>query len=598
MSAFRAPVKEMRFVMDSVCGLADLQKIETFAEASGDLVDAVLDEAGKLAAGILDPLNLPGDQAGSVLENGVVRAPDGFAEAYRAYVEGGWNGLAVAEEHGGQGLPFLLMAGVQEMFTSANMSWALCPMLTHGAVKAMTAHASDELKAIYLAKLVSGEWTGTMNLTEPQAGSDVGALKSTATPRGDGSYSIRGTKIFITWGEHEMAENIIHLVLARTPGAPEGSKGISMFLVPKFLVNADATIGARNDLKCVSLEHKLGIHASPTCVMSFGDNDDCAGWLVGVENQGMRNMFTMMNHARINVGLQGVAIAERATQRAVAYAFERVQGVPAGAGGPAPGPIAGHADVRRMLMTMRVLTEAARALTYLNASAVDRGHAHPDQEVRRRWAGLADLLTPVTKAFATDMGVEVASLGVQVHGGMGFIEETGAAQHYRDARIAPIYEGTNGIQALDLVGRKLNQDGGAHWRHFFREIGLFTEALPAKGALSSVKPHLQDAMIALHNAAEWLTGEGAGSPRAVQAGATPFARMFGITVGGYLLAREAVEAESRLDAGDSDGDFLNGKIASARFYAANILPQAAALHAAVTAGDEAMFAISDDLLRG
>lgn len=602
MSDYAAPVKDMRFVLDTVCGLDSLQKIDAFSEATGDMVDAILEEAGKLASGSIAPLNIRGDSEGSVLENGVVRAPDGFKEAYAKYVEGGWNGLSMAEEHGGQGLPLALAMAVQEAVASACMSFSLCPMLTQGALEAIAAHASDELKAAYLPKMVLGEWTGAMNLTEPQAGSDVGAVKAKAEAVGDGSWRVKGTKIFITWGDHEMAENIIHLVLARTPDAAPGTRGISMFLVPKYLPSADGTPGERNDLKCVSVEHKLGIHASPTCVMSFGDNDGAVGWLVGDEGKGMRNMFTMMNHARINVGLQGVAIGERAYQQALSFARERVQGKALGtpeSAGEGPHAIIHHADVRRMLMRMKALNEATRALTYLNASAVDRSHHHADEAVRWTWQGLADLLTPVTKAFATDTGTEVASLGIQIHGGMGFIEETGAAQHWRDSRIAPIYEGTNGIQAMDLVGRKIGIDGGSHWRLFLREIGTFTESLPERNHkdddLEVVRVSLENAVVALHDAAEWMQKEGAADPQAAGAGAVSFTRMFGLVVGGYLLAKQAVEADKRLAAGDDD-TFLRNKRATARFYAEHIMPETVSLHASATAGADAVFAIDEAAL--
>jgi alkylation response protein AidB-like acyl-CoA dehydrogenase len=421
-----------------------------------------------------------------------------------------------------------------------------------------------------------------MNLTEPQAGTDVGALRTTATPADDGTWRIKGSKIFITWGEHDVAENIIHLVLARTPGSPKGTKGISLFIVPKFLVNADGSLGARNDLRCVSIEHKLGIHSSPTCTMSYGDNDDCVGYMIGGENAGMRAMFTMMNHARINVGLQGVSIAERAYQHALAYAKERVQGR----------RIIEFADVRRMLMTMRGLTEAARALTYLNAAAVDRAHAETDEPAQREAQALADLLTPVTKAFSTDVGVEVASLGVQIFGGMGFIEETGAAQHYRDARIAPIYEGTNGIQAMDLVGRKLPQ---GRWKSLF--VDMRADFALLSGETAGLAPYLEDALAALESATTWLAeGGAAGGADDNAAGATPYLRMFGLTVGGWLLAKQAAAAAQRLAAGEGDPAFLNAKIVTARYFAEQFLPQAAALLGPVTRGAATLFAIPEEAL--
>ena len=593
MTPYSAPVRDMRFVLDTVCDFHDLSRIDGFAEVTPDLLDAVLDEAGKLSSGAIAPLNGVGDQQGSVLDNGAVRTPDGFKDAYRQYVDGGWNGLTFSPDYGGQGLPFALGVAVQEMWTSANMSFSLCPMLNQGAVEAITAHGSDELKATYLPRMISGEWSGTMNLTEPQAGSDVGALKTKAEPADDGTWRLKGTKIFITYGEHDLTDNIIHLVLARTPGAPSGTKGISLFVVPKFLVGEDGGPGVRNDVRCVSLEHKLGIHASPTCVMSFGDEDACVGYLVGEENRGMAAMFTMMNHARVNVGLQGVAIAERAYQQAVAFARERVQSAEFGKRGDAV-PIIRHADIRRTLMTMRASIEGARALTYLNAAAVDRGHHHPDGEARARWQGLADLLTPVTKGFVTDLGCELTSMAIQVHGGMGYVEETGAAQHFRDARIAPIYEGTNGIQALDLVGRKLGMDGGRHWKHLFGEIRDFTGDLPGRGDIGAIGPYLEDAVDALQNAAVWLAGNDFEQARDTAAGAAPFLRMFGVTMSGYLLARQAVAAAERLEAGQGDAAWLKAKIATARFFAEQLMPPATALLGPITRGDDMLFALNEE----
>jgi len=577
---YTAPITEQRFVLETIADLPGLAQLPHFEAATADLVDAILEEAGKLSAGVFAPLNRIGDTEGAKFANGVVTLPAGVREAYAAYVEGGWMTLGADPAWGGQGLPFVLATAVQEQTTSANMALSLCPMLSQGAIEALTAHGSEDQKQTYLTKIISGEWTGTMNLTEPQAGTDVGALRTVATPAEDGTWRIKGSKIFITWGEHDVAENIIHLVLARTPGSPKGTKGISLFIVPKFLVNADGSLGARNDLRCVSIEHKLGIHSSPTCTMSYGDNDDCVGYIIGGENAGMRAMFTMMNHARINVGLQGVSIAERAYQHALAYAKERVQ----------VRRIIEFADVRRMLMTMRGLTEAARALTYLNAAAVDRAHAETDELAQREAQALADLLTPVTKAFSTDVGVEVASLGVQIFGGMGFIEETGAAQHYRDARIAPIYEGTNGIQAMDLVGRKLPQ---GRWKSLFADMradfGLLT------GETAGLAPYLEDALAALESATTWLAeGGAAGGADDNAAGATPYLRMFGLTVGGWLLAKQAAAAAQRLAAGEGDPAFLRAKIVTARFFAEQFLPQATALLGPVTRGAETLFAIPEE----
>ncbi|MFQ5346919.1 MAG: acyl-CoA dehydrogenase [Rhodothalassiaceae bacterium] len=593
MRDYQAPVDDMAFTLETVCDWASLNSLERFREATPDLVGAVLEEAGRFAREVLAPLNPVGDRTGSRLEGDGVRTPEGFADAYRRFVEGGWNGLAAPVEWGGQGLPFVLALAVQEMWTSANMSFALCPMLTQGAIEALEVHGSEELKRVYLDKLVSGEWTGTMNLTEPQAGSDVGALKTRAEPLGDGRFAIRGQKIFITWGEHDMAENIVHLVLARTPGAPEGTRGISLFLVPKFLPDAAGRPGARNDLRCVSLEHKLGIHASPTCVMQYGETEGAIGWLVGEEMKGMRAMFTMMNAARINVGLQGVAIAERAGQEAIAFAHERIQSKDIADPAAGPVPIIRHPDVRRMLMSMKATTEAIRAIAYHTAAAVDRAQAAEDEAAQRAAQGRADLLTPVTKAFATDMGVEVASLAIQVHGGMGYVEETGVAQYFRDARIAPIYEGTNGIQAMDLAFRKLDMDGGAHWKAFIAEMQDFAAGLPREGVLGAIRTPLLDGIEALRSAAQWMVGNEPAQVRDRAAAASPFLRLFGTVAGGYLLAREAVTATRRLEAGEGKPAFLRNKIASTHFFAEQMLPPAVALLGPITRGAATLDAVPE-----
>ena len=588
---YTAPLTEQRFALDTSARLMQLSGLNGFESFDDDLVDAILTESGRLAAEVWAPLNRRGDQEGAVLENGVVTLPDGFREAYRQYVEGGWGALNAAPEHGGQGLPFALSLACQEQLTSANMAFSLCPMLTLGAVEALQAHASEELQRTYLTKLVSGEWTGTMNLTEPQAGSDVGALRTTATPAKDGSWRIKGQKIYITWGEHDVADNIVHLVLARSPEAPAGTKGISLFVVPKLLPDDSGNFTRRNDLRCVGLEEKLGIHASPTCTMSFGDNDDCVGFMVGREMGGMRAMFTMMNHARINVGLQGPAIAERAYSQALAYAKERVQSAKIGDPHRTPVAIVEHADVRRMLMRMKALTEAMRALTYANAAAVDRAHALEEGEEQRAAQGRADLLTPVTKAWCTDIGVEVANTGIQVHGGMGYVEETGAAQHLRDARIAPIYEGTNGIQALDLVGRKLAMDGGAHWRALVQEMRAGLNDLPTSADFRVIRPAVEAAVKALEQGAEWLTADGRDLGDAA-AGAQPYCRLFGFTMGAWLLAEQAAEAAARLERGEGDAEFLNAKIATARFFAEQLLPEGTALLPAVMAGQGALYEVA------
>lgn len=485
---FTPPTAEQRFVLETVADLPALARLPAFQAATPDVVNAILEQSGRLAAEVLEPLNAVGDRQGARLEEGRVTLPSGFAEAFARYRDGGWTGLAADPEWGGQGLPFTLACAVQEQVAAANMAFSLCPMLTQGAIEALQAHASDRQKERYLRPLVEGRWTATMCLTEPQAGSDVGALRTEAQPGGDGTWRLKGTKIYITWGEHELAPNIVHLVLARTPGAPSGTRGLSLFLVPKFLPDAVGQPGRRNDLGATALEHKLGLHASPTCTMVFGDGDACVAELVGEEGAGMRAMFTMMNHARINVGLQGVGVGERAVQLALAHARQRIQGAPFGEPRRAAVPIVQHADVRRLLLTARALVEAARAIAFLNAAAVDRARAEPEAAARAEAKGLADLLTPVTKAFGTDVGVEAAGLAIQVLGGMGYIEEAGAARLWRDARIAPIYEGTNGIQAMDLVGRKIPAEGGRHWRALFERERRWLKTLPESWYLRGCSP--------------------------------------------------------------------------------------------------------------
>jgi 3-(methylthio)propanoyl-CoA dehydrogenase len=581
MTAYAAPLADMRFALTEIAGLAEIATLPGCEAASADVVDAILDEAGKLAGNVIAPLNQRGDQQGCRLENGVVRTPEGFKEAYAAYVEGGWNALPFQTEDGGQGLPFAVGTAVLEMWNSASMGFALCPLLTIGAVEALAAHGTAEQKRLYLPRLVSGEWTGTMNLTEPQAGSDVGALRTRAEPTRD-HYRITGQKIFITHGEHDMAPNIVHLVLARLPGAPAGTQGLSLFMVPKFLVNGDGSLGARNDVRCVNLEHKLGIHASPTCVLAYGDGGGAVGYLVGEENRGMECMFTMMNSARLNVGLQGVAIAERAYQQARDFARQRVQGRPVDATTPGPHTIVHHPDVKRMLLTMRAKGEAMRALAYYAAGSVDIARHHPEAERRLVAQRRVDLLTPVVKGWCSDLGVEIASLGVQIHGGMGFIEETGAAQHLRDARIAPIYEGTNGIQANDLVGRKLLRDGGAAVSELIGEMrALDTSASTAPDAvLGSLAP----AIDALERATQWAIEHGGRERACVLAGAWPYLELMGIVTGGWLMARGALAAERRLKRGNGEARFLHAKLATARFYAAHVLASATSLLPAVTGG--------------
>ena len=592
MTAYTAPLDDMRFAMRDLGLLKQVAALPGCHEASEELVGAVLEEAGKLAANVVAPLNAVGDRQGATLENGVVRVADGFAEAYRSYVDGGWNGIPFDPEYGGQGLPWLVATAVQEMWQSASMAWGLCPLLTVGAVELLAAHGTPEQKATYLPKMVSGDWTGTMNLTEPQAGSDLGALNCRAERDGD-RYRIRGQKIFITWGEHEAAENIVHMVLARLPDAPEGSKGISLFLVPKYLPDAEGRPGRRNDLRCVSLEEKLGIHASPTSVMSFGDDDGAVGYLIGEENRGLNCMFTMMNNARLNVGLQGLAIAERAYQQARDYACERIQGQLPGNDGDRVAIIR-HPDVRRMLMTMKAQIEAMRAFLYDLAGNLDCAKRHGDPVVRRATQARIDLLTPVAKAWCTDLGVELASLAVQVHGGMGFIEETGAAQYYRDARIAPIYEGTNGIQAQDLVARKLLRDGGAAAEAYIEEMRQAGAALKDADddAAAAIRRHLAPAIDALETATAWLVEHGKRDSASALAGATPYLRLFGTVAGGAMMARAAAAALAQLENGDSP--FHATKLVTARFYAENILPQAPSLVAPITEGHTAVLALAPD----
>jgi 3-(methylthio)propanoyl-CoA dehydrogenase len=572
MADYTAPLADMRFALDTVAALPLLAQLPDFAHAAPDLVDAVMEGAAKFASEIVAPLNAIGDKQGSRLENGVVRTPDGFKAAYQAYVDGGWNAVAFDEAIGGQGLPRALNICCTEMWTSASMAWALNPLLTVGAVEALEIHGSNELKRVYLGKLVSGEWTGSMNLTEPQAGSDVGAMRTRAVREGD-HYRIKGQKIFITYGEHDLTPNIVHMVLARSPDGPPGTSGLSLFLVPKYLVNADGSLGVKNDLRAVSLEHKVGIHASPTCVMAYGDNEGAIGWLVGEENRGMECMFTMMNNARLQVGLQGLAIAERAYQQARDFAKTRVQGKPVTATAPGEYPIVHHPDVRRMLLSMRARIEAMRALIYYAAAMIDRGHHSADAETRATHQARADLLIPVVKAWCTDQGVTIASLGIQIHGGMGFIEETGAAQYYRDARIAPIYEGTNGIQANDLVGRKVQRDGGAAAAALIAEMRA---AANGNGALSA-------GVDALEDATKWLVANA--KERALTlTGAVPYLELTGIVAAGWLLALEAQEAQRRLDAKEGDASFNRAKIATARFYDEHVLATAPSLLPAIKGG--------------
>ncbi len=592
---YSAPVADMRFVLNRVIGLDRIAALPGYEDATPDLVDSVLEEAGKFAAGVLAPINAEGDRLGSKLANGVVTQPESFRAAYKQYVEAGWNGVPFEPEYGGQGLPWALAFAVQEMWQSANMAFGLCPMLNQGAVELLTEHGSPEQKATYLAKLISGEWTGTMDLTEPSAGSDLGAVRTKAMPNGD-HYLISGTKIFITYGEHDQAENIIHLVLARLPDAPAGSKGISLFIAPKFLVKADGSLGARNDLLCTGLEHKLGIMASPTAVLSYGDQGGAVGSLIGEPGRGLEYMFSMMNNARQSVGLQGLAIAERAYQQAREYAKTRIQSKDLrNPRGPSVA-IINHPDVRRMLLTMKSQIEAARLLCYETAAARDIAKAHPEAGERAAAQLRIELLTPVVKAWCTDLGCEVASLGIQVHGGMGFIEETGAAQHLRDARIAPIYEGTNGIQANDLVFRKLGRDQGAAALAFIQEmktVAAETAARPGDD-LKAISDALFTGCIVLEQATLWMLETLKPDPVAAAAGAANYLRIFGLVTGGALLARAAIAANDDLRQRGADVDFLTGKIITARFYAEQILPQAAGLLVPITKGSGTVMALTDE----
>jgi 3-(methylthio)propanoyl-CoA dehydrogenase len=594
MAEYVAPLRDMQFAIKELGGLSAVSALPGCEELTPDLVDAVLDEAGKFASGVLSPLNWSGDREGCRVENGMVTTPAGFKAAYKQFREAGWPALGGDPEYGGQGLPHLISGMVSEIWNAANMSFCLCPMLTNGAVTAVKRHGTDAQKKLYLEKMISGEWTGTMNLTEPQAGSDLSAVRTRAVPEGD-HFRLHGTKIFITYGEHDFTENVIHLVLARTPDAPEGVKGISLFIVPKFLVNPEGGLSQRNDVKCVSIEHKLGIHASPTCVMAFGEKEGAIGYLVGEENRGLEYMFTMMNMARLEVGIEGVAIAERAYQRALAYARERTQGREIGAKGGDRVTIIHHPDVRRMLMSMKAQVEAMRALSAAACTALDIAHRHPDRDQRLRHQSLFDLLTPVVKGWCTEQSIEVASTGVQVHGGMGFVEETGAAQHLRDARITTIYEGTTGIQANDLVGRKVAAEKGMTAKAVIAEMRAFDKELAGSNdaALGVIRRALAEGVAALSEATDWLLETYPYNAKAALAGAVPYLKLWGTVAGGWQLARGALIAKRRLDEGSNDFDFYRGKIATARFFAEHILPQAHAHRHAIVNGSASVLALEE-----
>lgn len=597
MSEYTPPLEDMKFTLKEVVDVQSLENLSPFADVGLESLDDLLDEAGRFFSQVISPTNRVGDLQGSSLNpDGSVTTPEGFLEAYSQYVDAGWGAISFDPEYGGGGFPWLVGIAVTEMLTAANMALSLNPMLTQGSIHALSAHGDTDQKLKWLPKLITGEWAGTMNLTEPQAGSDVGALTTKAELQEDGSYLITGQKIYITWGEHDLTDNIVHLVLARTPDAPIGTKGISLFIVPKYLVDDDGNIGEANDVKCISLEHKLGIHASPTCVLQFGDNGGARGYLVGDENSGMRYMFTMMNQARLAVGLEGLSVADRAYQQAIEYALERRQGRRPDTPKGESATIMEHPDIRRMLMTMKAYIEAMRCLIYLNAKAIDIAHNHPDELERQRGEELTNLLTPLSKGWCTDLGNELTSLGIQIHGGMGFVEETGAAQHYRDIRIAGIYEGTNGIQAIDLVGRKLSMRNGEVVSELLGEIDRTVAELQENG-LGEIGAPLQLANESLRTASHWLLENGGGSTDAGLAGATPYLRMFGTTVGGWLMAKAALSAKNLLAEDKDSKEFLEAKIETATFYAQQILPQVAGLLPSTTSGSDTLFAIDSAVLR-
>jgi len=582
---YRAPVKDMLFVMKELAGIDAVAQLPGFEEAGFDTAAAVLEECAKLNQDVIAPLNWEGDKYPSSWHDGKVTTTPGFKQAFKQFAEGGWQGLHHPTDFGGQGLPKLVHAACVEMVNSANVSFALCPMLTDGAIEALLTAGSDEQKATYIPKMISGEWTGTMNLTEPQAGSDLSLVRTRAEPQPDGTFKLFGTKIFITYGEHDMAENIVHLVLARVAGAPEGVKGISLFVVPKFLVNADGSLGARNDVHCVSIEHKLGIKASPTAVLQYGDKGGAIGTLVGQENRGLEYMFVMMNAARFSVGIQGISVADRAYQKAVQYARDRVQSRPVDGSLNTAAPIIHHPDVKRMLMTMRAYVEGCRAMTLVAAAAQDAAHAHPDAEVRKQNQAFYEFMVPLVKGYSTEMSLDVASLGVQVHGGMGFIEETGAAQYLRDAKILAIYEGTTAIQANDLIGRKTARDGGATARAIAVQVEATEGQLAARAseAAQAMARRLKAARLAFLDAVDFIAGQTKASPNAVFAGSVPYLMLAGNLVAGWQMGRALLVAEDKLAAGE-EADFMRAKIATARFYGDHLLSKAPGLRDSIVDG--------------
>jgi alkylation response protein AidB-like acyl-CoA dehydrogenase len=595
MSIYRAPIADMTFVMNELAGLAQVAQLPGFEDATADTVAAILEEAAKFATDVLDPLNQSGDREGAVrLADGTVRTPAGFKDAYVKFASNGWNGLTKNPEFGGQGLPQLVATPVEEMWHSSNMAFDLCPLLTQGAIEAIELTGTQSLKDRFLPRMVSGEWTGTMNLTEPQAGSDLAAVRTRAVPQADGTYKLFGQKIFITYGEHDYTDNIVHLVLARLPDAPPGVKGISLFVVPKYLVREDGSLGDRNDVQCVSIEHKLGIHASPTAVLAYGEKGGATGYVLGEVNHGLEYMFVMMNLARFSVGMEGVGISERAYQRAVAFARDRVQGRAVGISGTQTPTIIEHPDVRRMLMTMRAFTEAMRAVAYVTAAALDNAKHHADPGARAQHQAFAEFMVPIVKGWCTETAQRVANLGLQVHGGMGFIEETGAAQHVRDARIITIYEGTTAIQANDLIGRKTARDGGAVARKIIAEIEATARELTSNQDpdLVAMGGALRASASTLAKSLDWLLAAYSSAPREAFAGSVAYLEMWGIVCGGWQMGRAALVASRHLGDRDADADFMRAKLITARYYADALLPEADALAAEVLGAGKSTLALA------
>ncbi|MGI8937238.1 MAG: acyl-CoA dehydrogenase [Iamia sp.] len=594
MSDYVAPIEDIRFAIEGLVDLDGLTKLEPYGEVDADSVAAVLEEFGRLMSEVWAPTNAPGDQNGATIDGHEVTTAEGFKEAYKAYADAGWGAVPFEPEYGGGGFPWVVGIAMQEMLNSANMALAMAPLLTQGAIDAILFHGSEEQRELYLTRMVSGEWAGSMNLTEPEAGSDVGALRTKAVPQDDGTYRITGQKIYITFGEHDLTDNIVHLVLARTPDAPTGTKGISCFIVPKFLVDEDGSIGERNDVKVVSLEHKMGIKASPTCTLSYGDDGEGAiGYLIGEENAGMRYMFTMMNNARLGVGVEGMGLAIRSYQQAVAFAHERRQGYAPDAPRGEKSLIVDHPDVRRMLLTMRSTVEGMRALCYKVAEHIDLAKHATDEADRTEAQEIVDLLIPLAKSWCTDESERVTSIGIQVHGGMGYIEETGAAQHYRDAKITQIYEGTNGIQAMDLVGRKMPMRGGAVFTDQIARMRATVADLEGSGDdLAAIHDELAKAVDAAETAGRWLMEQGMADPVVALSAASPFQRLLSLTVVGWLMGQQALLASQRLEAGDGDAEFLGQKVLTARFFARNVLPEVHGLVAPATSGkDDVMGAV-------